>query len=31
MEVIMDIIKVIFTALLSVIALFIIAKLMGHK
>ena len=28
---IMDIIKVILTALLSVIALFIIAKLMGHK
>ena len=27
----MDIIKVILTALLSVIALFIIAKIMGHK
>ena len=31
MEVIMDIIKVILTALLSVISLFIIAKIMGHK
>ena len=31
MEIIMDIIKVILTALLSVIALFIIAKIMGHK
>ena len=27
----MDIIKVILTALLSVVALFIIAKIMGHK
>ena len=31
MEIFMDIIKVILTALLSVIALFIIAKIMGHK